>query len=76
MPDRGAHVRSWHLPLGILFIVSAAIVFARQLALVGPEFFYDYLVNAEVTNEKVSVGMVAFGATLAVYGARGRWRRA
>lgn len=76
MRDARGHMRSWHLPLGILFIVSAAIVFARQLALVGPEFFYDYLVNAEVTNEKVSVGMVAFGAALAIYGARRGWRPA
>lgn len=76
MRDSGGHSRSWHLPLGILFIVSAAIVFARQLALVGPEFFYDHLVSAEVTNEKVSAGMVAFGATLAIYGMRGGWRRA
>ena len=76
MHGDGGHVRTWHLPLGLLFVVSAAIVFARQLALVGPEFFYDYLVNSEITNEKVSAGMVAFGAALALYGVRGRRRRA
>lgn len=75
MPANADPTRAWHLPLGILFIVSAAIVFARQLALVGPEFLYDYLVNAEVTNEKVSAGMAAFGAALVAHGARGRWRR-
>jgi len=76
MPASDPPARAWHLPLGILFIVSAAIVLARQLALVGPEFLYDHLVNAEVTNEKVSAGMAAFGAALAAHGARGRWRRA
>lgn len=76
MPSNAYPARAWHLPLGILFIVSAAIVFLRQLALVGPEFLYDYLVNAEVTNEKVSAGMAAFGAALAIHGVRGRRRRA
>ena len=66
----GPRGMSWHVPLGVLFIVSAAIVVARQLALVGPEFFYDYLVNAEVTNEKVSAATAAFGAALAAYGIR------
>jgi len=76
MPPDAQPARAWHLPLGVLFIVSAAIVFARQLALVGPEFFYDHLVGAEVTNEKVSAGMAAFGAALAIYGVRGRRRGA
>ena len=71
MPEY-ARRRNWHTAMGLLFIVSAGIVFARQLALVGPEFFYDYIVNAEVTSEKVSLGMVAFGLCLVAYGLRAR----
>lgn len=68
MTEHPYGARNWHLPLGVLFIVSAGIVFARQLILVGPEFFVDYIVNAEFTNEKVSLAMVVFGLVLVIYG--------
>lgn len=68
MAERSPGGRSWHLPMGVLFIVSAGIVFARQLVLVGPEFFADHIVSAEITNEKISLAMVAFGLVLVFYG--------
>lgn len=72
MVSHSQGARMWHMPLGVLFIVSAGIVFARQLLLVGPEFFIDYVVNGDVTNEKVSIAMVVIGLVLVVYGLRVR----
>lgn len=70
MPEHSRRGRNWHTAMGLLFIVSAAIVIVRQLVLVGPEFFYDYVVSNEITNEKISLGMAAFGAALVAYGLR------
>ena len=36
----------------------------------GPEFVQDFLVNGEVTNEKVSMGMLAFGIFMVALGFR------
>ena len=60
--------RIWFTAMGAMFLIMAAILFARQILLVGPEFVADYLLNGEVTSEKVSAGMAAFGAALAARG--------
>ena len=39
--------------MAILFAVMAIIVMLRDLALFGPEFFAEFVVNNELTNEKV-----------------------
>lgn len=62
--------RNWYTAIGILFIVSAAIVFIRQLALWGPEFVSDFITNGEFTNEKVSVAMIIFGGAMIALGFR------
>lgn len=62
--------RNWFTAMGAMFLIMAGIVFARQILLVGPEFVADYIVNAEVTNEKVSVGMAAFGGAMVIKGMR------
>ncbi len=53
--------RNWFTAMGVLFSVMAGIVLIRQLFIWGPEFMGDFLVNAEITNEKVSMAMLAFG---------------
>ena len=53
--------RNWYSAIGVLFSVMAGIVLIRQLLIWGPEFVGDFLVNAEITNEKVSMAMLAFG---------------
>jgi hypothetical protein len=46
----------------------ATIVLVQQLLIWGPEFVEDFLFNAEITNEKVSTGMLAFGIFMIVLG--------
>ena len=62
--------RNWYTAIGTLFIIMAAIVIVRQLILWGPEFMTDFLMNSEVTNEKISVGMIGFGVFMIVLGFR------
>ena len=53
--------RNWYTAIGALFLIMAGIVLVRQLLIWGPEFMTDFLLNSEITNEKVSVGMIGFG---------------
>ena len=53
--------RNWFTAIGTLFSVMAGIALIRQLIIWGPEFVGDFLVNGEITNEKVSMAMLAFG---------------
>ncbi len=62
--------RNWYTAVGALFVIMACIVLVQQLLVWGPEFVSDFLVNAEVTNEKVSAGMLGFGAFMIAMGFR------
>jgi hypothetical protein len=62
--------KNWFTAMGVLFIVMALIVISRNLFIWGPEFVYDFLVNTEITNEKISVGMIAFGTFMIILGFR------
>lgn len=66
-PRRG---RNWYSAMGVLFIVIGGIVMVRNVLIWSPEFVLDFLLNSDITNEKISVGMFAFGAVLLVVGFR------
>ena len=42
----------------------------KQVLIWGPEFMTDFLLNSEITNEKVSVGMIGFGLFMIALGFR------
>ncbi|MDH3192190.1 MAG: hypothetical protein OEM18_05845 [Nitrosopumilus sp.] len=60
--------RNWYTAIGALFLIMAGIVLARQLLIWGPEFMTDFLLNSEITNEKVSAVMIGFGVFMIVLG--------
>ncbi len=62
--------RNWFTAIGTLFSVMAGIVFIRQLLIWGPEFVEEFLLNGEITNEKVSAAMLGFGIFMIVLGFR------
>jgi len=62
--------RNWFTAIGALFLIMAGIVLVRQLILWGPEFVFDFIFNGEITNEKVSLGMVGFGVFMIILGFR------
>ena len=62
--------RNWFTAMGLLFIVMALIVLVRNLLIWGPEFMQDFFLNDEITNEKISVGMLVFGGIMIALGFR------
>jgi len=65
--------RNWFTAMGILFIVVACIILIRNLLIYGPEFLVDYFISPQITNEKISAGMIGFGAFLIFLGFRKRY---
>jgi len=62
--------RNWFTAIGVLFSVMPAIVLTRQLLIWGPEFVEEFLLNGEITNEKVSFAMLGFGIFMIALGFR------
>ncbi len=62
--------KNWFTAMGVLFIIMGLIVIARNLIIWGPEFVFDFLLNSEITNEKISFGMFAFGGFMIILGFR------
>ena len=62
--------RNWFTAMGVLFIIMALIVITRNLLIWGPEFVLDFLLSSEITNEKISVGMIIFGCIMIALGFR------
>ncbi len=62
--------RNWFTAMGVLFIVMALIVITRNLIIWGPEFGLDFFLNGDITNEKISAGMLVFGGIMIILGFR------
>ena len=62
--------KNWFTAIGLMFIIMAGIVLVQQLIIWGPEFVSDYIINSEITNEKVSLAMIAFGCIMIALGFR------
>ncbi len=62
--------RNWYSAIGVLFCVMAGIVLIQQLLIWGPDFVGDFLVNGDITNEKVSAAMLGFGIFMISLGFR------
>ncbi len=60
--------RNWFTAMGVLFIVMALITITRNLLIWGPEFVLDFFLSADITNEKISAGMIVFGGIMIVVG--------
>jgi hypothetical protein len=62
--------KNWFTAMGVLFIIMALIVLTRNLLIWGPEFVLDFFASAELTNEKISAGMLVFGILMIFLGFR------
>ena len=80
MRERGERRgRNWMTAMGVLFMVVAGIIAIRNLVLYyidssagviedGTQKFLDNFINAQVTNEKFVVAMIAIGGFLLAWG--------
>jgi len=62
--------RNWFTAMGVLFIIMAVIILIRNLLIWGPEFEADFFTSPQITNEKISVGMIGLGGFLIFFGMR------
>lgn len=46
---------------GVLFIITAIIIPIQNLIVWGPDFVSDFYTSQEITAEKLSIGVIAFG---------------
>jgi hypothetical protein len=69
-PEYYRRGKNWFSAIGLLFIIMAGIVLGQQLYLWGPEFVGDFIISSELTNEKVSLAMIAFGTFMIMMGLR------
>jgi undecaprenyl pyrophosphate phosphatase UppP len=64
--------KNWMSAMGILFMITAAIIAIRNLVIYSIEysigFFFDNFVNAQITNEKFVIVMLAAGGFLLYWG--------
>jgi hypothetical protein len=64
--------KNWMSAMGILFMITAAIIAIRNLIFYSIEysigFFLDNFVNAQITNEKFVIAMLAGGGFLLYWG--------
>jgi len=59
---------NWLSAIGTLFLIIASIVIVRQIIIWGSEFVLDFLINSEITNEKISLFMIMFGVCTILIG--------
>ena len=62
--------KNWFTVMGIMFILMALIVLIRNLLIWGPGFVVDFFLSPEITNEKISLAMLAFGGFMIIMGFR------
>ncbi|MGH1521116.1 MAG: hypothetical protein ACRBB2_01915 [Nitrosopumilus sp.] len=62
--------RNWFTAIGVLFSVMAGIVLIRQLLIWGLDFVVEFLLNGEITNEKISMATLGFGIFMIALGFR------
>lgn len=63
--------RNWFTAMGILFLVIGLISIVRDLLIWGPEFTADFFTSADITSEKICIGIFGISAFLITMGLKG-----
>ena len=66
-PRRG---RNWLTAMGVLFLVVATVTLVRDIIIWSPDFVVQFLFDSEINVQKVSLGSIAFGLFMIVWGYR------
>ena len=64
-PRRG---RNWLTAMGVLFLVVATVTLVRDIIIWSPDFVVQFFFDSNVNTQKVSLGSIAFGLFMIVWG--------
>lgn len=62
--------RNWVSAMGILFLIAAVIILLRDIALWGPEFVLDFMIDNKINSAKFVLIMFGISAILFLYSNR------
>ncbi len=62
--------KNWVSAMGALFAIAAAIILLRDIALWGPDFVLDFIMNDKINSEKFVLIMFGISALLFIYSKR------
>ncbi len=60
--------RNWLTAMGVLFLVVAAVTLVRDIIIWSPDFVFQFFFDSEINAQKVSLGVIAFGAFMVLLG--------
>ena len=64
-PRRG---RNWLTAMGVLFLVVAMVTLVRDIIIWSPDFVVQFFFDSNVNAQKISLGSIAFGLFMIVWG--------
>ena len=62
--------RNWLTAMGVLFLVVATVTLVRDIIIWSPDFVVQFFFDSEINVQKVSLGSIAFGLFMIVWGYR------
>ncbi len=60
--------RNWLTAMGVLFLVVAMVTLVRDIIIWSPDFVIQFFFDSEINAQKVSLGSIAFGVFMIVWG--------
>ena len=60
--------RNWKTAMGVLFLVVAAVTLVRDIIIWSPDFVVEFFFNSDVNAQKISLGSIAFGMFMIIWG--------
>ncbi len=67
-PEYYRRGRNWLTAMGVMFILIALVTLVRQIIVWTPDFVIDFLLNDEITSEKVAVATICIGLIFVILG--------
>ncbi len=62
--------RNWLTAMGVMFIVVALVTLLRQIVVWTPDFVIEFLLNDEITSEKIALVTICIGLIFVILGFR------
>ncbi len=69
-PEHYRRGRNWFTAMGVMFILVALVTLVRQIIVWTPDFVIEFLLNDEITSEKIAVFTICIGLIFVILGFR------